>query len=166
MLQPEQVPTEEILLAQLREGNIVAKQWLYDRYAAPLYGHLIQLTGAKPIADDLLVITFERIFKNIHEYEQSRGISLFSWLIKMARETAIKTPSDAGLTGNDITHSRSGALHFMNALSEQCKRVFVLCYYKGFSRIETAKQLDMTDEQVLNYLKEALTALRRFSRRS
>lgn len=166
-MQPEQVfPTEEILVAQLRAGDIAARQWLYDHYAAPLYGHLIQMAGSKLLADELLVRTFERIFKNIHEYEQSHGLSLFSWLIKMARETAIKTLPGAGLTGNDVTLSRSGALHFMNTLSEQCKRVFVLCYYKGLSRTETAKKLDMTDDQVLHCLKEALTELRRFSRRS
>ncbi len=55
-------------------------------------------------------------------------------------------------------------LQFMDALSEQCKRVFVLCYCKGLSRTETAKKLDMNEEQVLSCLKDALIELRRFSR--
>ncbi|WP_162946631.1 RNA polymerase sigma factor [Chitinophaga barathri] len=166
-MQPEQVfPTEEILLAKLRAGDIAARQWLYDRYAAPLYGHLLLLAGTKLLADELLIISFERIFKNIREYDQSHGISLFSWVIKMARETAIKMLPSAGLTGNELTHSRSGILHFTNTLSEQCRKVFVLCYCRGLSRIEAGKQLDMTEEEVLRCLKEALTELRRFSKRS
>ncbi|WP_346316919.1 sigma-70 family RNA polymerase sigma factor [Chitinophaga sp. YIM B06452] len=164
-MQPEPVfPTEEILLAQLRAGNPMARQWLYDRYAAPLYGLLRELAPGRSVADELLVASFKQIFKNIHRYDQSQGLSLFSWLIKMSRETAIRLLPEERLTGNDFTHSISGMLQFTDALSEQCRRVFVLCYCKGLSRSEAAKKLDMKEEQVLSCLKEALIELRKFSR--
>jgi hypothetical protein len=65
------------------------------------------------------------LLKNIREYYQSRGIS-FIFVAVQGAGNALKAPRP-GLTGNGITLSRSGTLHFMNTRSEQYKRAFVLC---------------------------------------
>lgn len=152
---------ERTLLIHLQSGNPAAKRWLYDRYAAPMYGLLLQLAPDEQKARELLVKVFTWIFENIEEYYQSNGLSLFSWLLKKTREISISECPDIELTGNES----NTLIQFSETLDEQCRQVFVLCYCKGLPRSTVAKKLEISEQQVYQLLKEAMIAFRKFSAR-
>ncbi|MRG46644.1 hypothetical protein GFS24_16090 [Chitinophaga sp. SYP-B3965] len=164
-LQPAAVyPDERILIEKIIAGDPHAKHWLYDQYAAPVYGLLLQLFPREQDADNALVRTFVHVFKNIRDYYHSGGISLFSWLMKQARETAEAEVPFAGLTGNDISIlAKSGLMQFSDTLSVECREVFHLCYCMGLSRSVAAARLGKREQQVFVLLQQAMKAFRKFS---
>ena len=157
-------PDERILIEKIKAGDPHAKYWLYDQYAASIYGLLLQLFPQEQDAANALVKTFVYVFKNIEEYYHSGGISLFSWLMKQARETAEAEIPFAGLTGNDIsTLAKSGLMQFSSTLSVECSEVFNLCYCMGLSRSVVAARLGLPEQQVFLLLQQAMIAFRKFS---
>jgi len=158
-------PDERILIEKIKAGDPHAKHWLYDQYAAPIYGLLLQLFPREQDANNALVKTFVHVFKNIEEYYHSGGISLFSWLMKQAREIAEAEIPYAGLTGNEISIlAKSGLMQFSSTLSVECREVFNQCYCMGLSRSVVAARLGLTEQQVLLLLQQAMKAFRKFSK--
>lgn len=158
-------PDERILIEKIKAGDPHAKHWLYDKYAAPIYGLLLQLVPREQDANNALVKTFVHVFKNIEEYYHSGGISLFSWLMKQAREIAEAEIPYAGLTGNEISIlAKSGLMQFSSTLSVECREVFNQCYCMGLSRSVVAARLGLTEQQVLLLLQQAMKAFRKFSK--
>ncbi|SIO47502.1 RNA polymerase sigma factor [Chitinophaga niabensis] len=157
-------PDERILIEKIKAGDPHAKHWLYDQYAAPVYGLLLQLFPRKQDANNALVRTFVHVFKNIEEYYHSGGISLFSWIMKQARETAEAEIPYAGLTGNDISIlAKSGLMQFSSTLGVECREVFNQCYCMGLSRSVVAARLGLSEQQVFLLLQQAMIAFRKFS---
>lgn len=155
---------EHLLIAQIQDGDPHAKRWLYDQYAAPMYGLLLQLFPSRQDANNALVRAFVHVFKNIGEYYLSGGISLFSWMMKQARETAEAEMYPAGLTGNEISIlAKSGLMQFSCSLGVECREVFHLCYCMGLSRSVAAARLGLPEQRVFFLLQEAMKAFRKFS---
>ncbi|QEH39992.1 sigma-70 family RNA polymerase sigma factor [Chitinophaga sp. XS-30] len=150
---------ERTLLEQIKAGDPAAKHWLYDQYAAAMYGFVLQLVPDQQEAANILLKTFTGIFENIDEYYQSGRISLFSWLLEKTREMAVRVCPYGELTGNES----NALIQFSRTLDEQCKQVFVLCYCKGLSRSNAAITMGVSEERVHQLLKEAMIAFRKFS---
>jgi RNA polymerase sigma-70 factor (ECF subfamily) len=58
-----------------------------EEYMQPLYGNALRLTGNPHDAADLVQATFERAFKNFHQY--APGTNLKAWLFKIQSNTFI-----------------------------------------------------------------------------
>jgi hypothetical protein len=79
---------------QRRDPRALAE--LYDRYGGALYARILQATGKRRTAEDLVEETFLRAWNRIHSFD-SEGGPIEPWLLAIARETAPEW-SDEGST--------------------------------------------------------------------
>ncbi|MGI8598794.1 MAG: RNA polymerase sigma factor [Chitinophagaceae bacterium] len=80
---------ENELVALLRNKNEQAFSYLYDNYAAALYGVITQIIIKDiEISNDVLQEVFINIWKKIDSYDSSKG-RLFTWMFNIARNAAI-----------------------------------------------------------------------------
>ena len=80
--------TEEELVALLKRKDAHAYSLLYDNYSAALFGVITRVVAAEEIAEDILQDVFVKIWKNIENYDASKG-RLFTWMLNIARNAAI-----------------------------------------------------------------------------
>jgi RNA polymerase sigma-70 factor, ECF subfamily len=59
---------------------------LYDFYSAPLFGFIFNMVRNKKIAEDLLQEAFIKAWRNIDNYDATKG-SLFTWLLRITNST-------------------------------------------------------------------------------
>lgn len=63
-----------------------AQKRLYDQYASKILGIIYRYVPDYHLANDVLQITFIRLFKNLHKYN---GTNFDSWLIRIAINASI-----------------------------------------------------------------------------
>lgn len=76
------------MIERLQQGENTAFEYLYDHYAATLFGIIKRFVTKEEDAENLLQDCFVKIWKYIGTYEAEKG-SLATWLINIARNTAI-----------------------------------------------------------------------------
>ena len=79
---------ESELLELLRRQDRKAFNYLYDNYSDALYGVILKVVRTEETAQDLLQEIFVKIWKNIAQYDSSKG-RLFTWMLNIARNTSI-----------------------------------------------------------------------------
>lgn len=79
-------PDEE-LVRRLRQGDLVAFDRLYDRYAHRLYGYLRRVRGADAGADDLFQDILLTVLRD-RTYDPERG-RFAAWLFMVARNRCL-----------------------------------------------------------------------------
>ncbi len=79
--------SDERLAEALQNSSQEALNVLYDRYAAVLLGVLQKITNSKDIAEEALQNCFVSIWRN-RDFYSSSSERLFTWILKIARETA------------------------------------------------------------------------------
>jgi len=84
---PERL-SDEILAAQVAQGNSAALEVLYDRHASIVLGISVKVVGDPALAEDVLQETFWRVWKSAATYQSQRG-TFTSWLFRIARNLAI-----------------------------------------------------------------------------
>lgn len=75
------------LAALVVEGDIVAFEYLFDRYRDAIRRLFVQRTGNADDADDLLQETFIKVYIHIHRY--SPDYTFGQWIYTIARNTFI-----------------------------------------------------------------------------
>jgi RNA polymerase sigma-70 factor (ECF subfamily) len=80
--------SDEILVAQVAQGNPAALETLYDRYASIVLGLSLRVIGDQAAAEDVLQETFWRVWQSAATYDSQRG-SFTAWLFRIARNLAI-----------------------------------------------------------------------------
>jgi len=78
----------ETLIAKVSLGDRKAFEALYDATSAKLFGVILRVLKDKSAAEDALQDTYLKIWKNANRYA-SNGLSPMTWLITIARNTAI-----------------------------------------------------------------------------
>lgn len=84
---PKQL-SDEMLAAQVAQGNATAFEALYDHHAATVLGICLKITGDRALAEDILQETFWRVWQHASAYQPERG-SFTSWLFRIARNLAV-----------------------------------------------------------------------------
>ena len=74
--------TDETLLDHLKRGDINALGVLYERYKTVLFNYFLRTTKDYDTSNDLLIETFERVYKYRKSYQSGRKVR--SWLFQMA----------------------------------------------------------------------------------
>ncbi|MEX3316853.1 sigma-70 family RNA polymerase sigma factor [Sulfitobacter sp. PS-8MA] len=69
-------------------GDRAAFEALYDRVSAKLFGVSLRVLDTRAAAEDAMQDTFVKIWNNADRY-QANGLSPMTWLITIARNTAI-----------------------------------------------------------------------------
>lgn len=168
--------TEDELVSLLKSKDQQAYSYLYDSYAPALYGMIQRITGEGDEAADILQEGFVKIWRNIHQYDSSKG-RLFTWMLNIARNLSIdymrsgsrkkesRTDSlEPGMhvQGND-THmeiDHMGLNKVLAQLRDEHKIIIELSYFKGYTQDEISKQLAIPLGTVKTRARAALIQLR------
>ncbi len=160
---------------QQKDKDVIAE--LYDCYAPALFGVIVKIVRSEAIAEDVLQDTFIKIWKNSHTYDSDKG-TLFTWLLNIARNTAIdKTRSksfrlNGRLQAIDLDHhdqgdfstlrqlDHLGVRKIVNALEEKYRVIIDLLYFQGFTQQEVQEYLGIPLGTVKSRTRIALRELR------
>ena len=76
------------LVQRMAEGDVVALEELYTRYARPVYSFAVRIVGDNLVAEEILQEAFVRAWRQSDRFEFSRG-SFPSWLLSITHNLAI-----------------------------------------------------------------------------
>lgn len=166
-MQQSAVHIDEYLITErLIAGDPVAQELVYDYYGPALYSIILQVVGDTAKAEEVLAKTFIQVFKNVSTYKETGNATLFGWLMRMAREQAVKEAAvmeESDIRSNDITKPDSSLLQrFSNKLPTESRTIFHLCYYKGLPKDAVARILGEQPDEVMAKLKDIMVAFRKF----
>ncbi len=147
---------------------------LYDEHAAPLWAHVVRLTGDRAFAEDVVQETLLRAWRHPRVLDQSET-SARAWLFTVARnlviddwrkgrsrlETTTSEPPDRPTV--DDVDARLQAWEVgeaMRQLSAAHREVLTECFYRGHSVQEAATRLGIPAGTVKSRCHYALRALR------
>lgn len=155
--------SEQGLIDQLIAGDPSARETLYDKYAAALYGIVLQIVPSRDKADDVLVKVFNYIFLHIPDFRASGHYTLFAWMMRITRKMAVEeAPAMAAVSNEVALRDNSLMQRFAVSLPEEMYQAFRLCYYKGLQPEAVARMLGSTPEEVSFALKQSMVAFRKF----
>ena len=139
---------DQRLMLLLKKGNQQALGLLYDQYAPALLGIIVRITNNRELAEKILHTVFVKAWNGKDSYNGS-GISLFTWLISIARQSAfeaMKTDAEKNLSGSYPVYEAPENVIPGNA-------AFNLVYYKGFSFSDAATALHLPVSEVTNNIR-------------
>lgn len=162
----------------LKSKDERAFNYLYDNYSAALYGVIWKVLGIEELANDILQEVFVKIWKNIEQYDNSKG-RLYTWMLNIARNMAIDTlrsksyqqdqktnDIDKSLNLNDSRRSsvnNTDTLGLQNSvmnLKPEFRTLIDLAYFQGYTQEEISKSLGIPLGTVKTRLRKAILELK------
>ncbi len=170
--------TEEELYSELKSKSRVAFEYLYDNYSPALYGVVFNVVRNEETANDVLQDVFVKIWKNFDSYDPAKS-RIYTWMLNVARNSAIdKLRSVSSLQKNEVRKDQDFILNIVassstytdgigldklvNSLDKEQKEVIELLYYKGFTQVEAAEELNIPLGTVKSRVRLAVNKLRKF----
>ena len=172
-------------MALLRSKSQAAFSYLYKAYGDVLFGVVSKVIPDEGIAEDALQEAFVKIWKNIDQYDPSKG-RIYTWMLNIARNTAIDKLRSKGEimrgkirgdeefvnTGNAIftaTAQQStdtiGVREAVAGLEPRYAQIVQMAYFQGYTLDEISKTLTVPLGTVKTRMRHALQSLRKhFSR--
>lgn len=171
--------SEEELVALLKDKDQRGFTILYNNYSSALYGVLNKIIQSNDDANDLLQDTFLKIWKNIGNYDPSKG-SIFTWMLNIARNLAIDkvrsvdfrdtsqniSMEDKVLYQIDNEYQTAqdvdaiGLNKVVDKLKPEYKQLIELVYYQGYTQSEVAEEYGIPLGTVKTRIKAAVNTLR------
>lgn len=170
--------TDDQLILLLKSKDQRAYNYLYDNYSSSLFAIIRRIVGEGEEASDVLQETFVKIWRNIEQYDKSKG-RLFTWMINVARNTAIdflrsgqskkdrKTntlePGTHVNSEHSVTHINTDGIGFQKVvgqLKDDYRIIIDMAYYQGYTQDEIAKELEIPLGTVKTRCRAALTQLK------
>lgn len=171
--------SEEELVALLKNKDQRGFTILYNNYSSALYGVLNKVIQSNDDANDLLQDTFLKIWKNIDNYDSSKG-SIFTWMMNIARNLAIDKVRSADFRDSNYNVSiEDKVLHqiddeyqtaqdidgiglqkIVDKLKPEHKQLIDLIYYKGYTQAEVSEEYGIPLGTVKTRIKTAVNTLR------
>ncbi len=164
------------LLEMLRRQDRKAFNYLYDNYSDALYGVVLKVVRTEETAQDLLQEIFVKIWKNIAQYDASKG-RLFTWMLNIARNTSIDYLRVNRLEIQDIDSSvyaveQNQSIYdelsgkelreIVSQLKPEQQTLIEMVYWGGYTHEEAAQRLEMPLGTVKTRVRSALRDLRKF----
>lgn len=81
-------PQDDVLIAQIEQGDGKALELLYDRYAGAVYGLALRMLGSNQAAEEIVQDTFWRVWRRSATFQSGRG-QVVSWLLGIAHNLCI-----------------------------------------------------------------------------
>ena len=157
-INPAATYTDEQLIRQSVKGERVAQKFLYERFAAKMFGVCLRYAPDYQIAEDILQEGFVKAFKNLDRFRFEGSFE--GWLRKIMVNTAIEVHRRKNLLypivdvdNHDVELFDENALEKLAAddllqmiasLSPGYRTVFSLYAIEGFSHKEIAEQLNIS----------------------
>jgi RNA polymerase sigma-70 factor, ECF subfamily len=166
--------TDAELIVRIADGDRVAFDELYRRYARPVLGLALRRLGDRGRAEDAMQEAFAAVWRSAGSYKPERGAGA-PWLYTVARNAIVdglrRTPEppaevpDAS-TPEDGPPERAEASWLawrvhraLEELPEHERPVIELAYYSGLSQSEIATYLDLPLGTVKTRTRSALMRL-------
>jgi RNA polymerase sigma-70 factor, ECF subfamily len=172
--------TEQDLLELLKTKTEKGFSVLYDNYSAAIFGVVNKIVRSEEIASDVTQDSFVKIWKNLDNYNATKG-TIFTWMLNIARNTAIDrirsqeyvqskqnleienyigvidNQSNTGLNIDGI-----GLKTLIDKLKPEYKQLIDLVYFKGYTQSEIADEFDIPLGTIKTRIKSAITSLRTY----
>lgn len=167
---------EPELVRLLKQRGQQVFGYLYDNYSGALLTIIRNIVSDEDLSNDVLQEVFVKVWKQIDSYDSSKG-RLFTWMLNIARNTAIDTVRskhyrnnqqnreltenvyDAGGSSETKT-DEIGLKKIVHGLKEEYRVLIELSYFQGFTQDEISKMLDIPLGTVKTRLRTALIQLR------
>ena len=168
---------ENELVILLKANDKAAFEYLYDNYAAGLYGIICRIVRDDDKADDVMQDSFIKIWKNIASYDAGKG-TLFTWLLNVARHTAIdRSRTDSKfdhhmnwdlVAENDLMPSSTiqsdastlDLREIVDKLRPEKRQLIQMLYFEGYTHEEASEYLCLPLGTVKYRVRKALSELR------
>ncbi len=148
---------------------------LYDNYSPALNGIALRVVGSPSLAADVLQQTFLKIWNNFDQYDENKA-SLFTWMARIARNSAIdarrlksfehnqKTDSfDTTVHTGETTHIATAGIDvdtLLEGMDIEHRKVLDLVYLQGYSHSQASEHLQIPLGTVKTRIRSSISTLR------
>lgn len=170
---------EEELVSLLKIKDQKGFNILYNNYSGALFGVINKIVQSDDDANDLLQDTFLKIWRNIDNYDPSKG-SIFTWMMNIARNLSIDRVRSADFRDSSQNISMEDNVIFqvdneyqtvqdidaiglqkvVDKLRPEYKQLIDLVYYKGYTQAEVSEEFGIPLGTVKTRIKAAVSSLR------
>lgn len=172
---------EEILLVEgLKANDKFSFNALHKNYSYALLGIIFRIVKHHEDAEDVLQETFIKISRNIHQYDDNKS-RFFTWMARIAKHKSldyVKTASAKNEANridlidihqytckqihiNSLNIETLGLKQLTFVLNNVQREVIDLMYFKGYTQVEIAKQLEIPLGTVKTKARMAIIELRK-----
>ncbi|MBC7565801.1 MAG: sigma-70 family RNA polymerase sigma factor [Pedobacter sp.] len=171
--------SEEELVSKLKSQDTLAIQALYDMYSGALLGVISRVIQHTEVAEDLLQETFIKIWNSAGSYDNSKG-RLFTWMMNIARNLSIDKVRSKDFKNSNKNQDIENNVDFIDAQKEvtfnadilgvrdlvtslkpEFKIVVDLVYFKGYTHVEAAEELNLPLGTVKTRIRMGILELRK-----
>jgi RNA polymerase sigma factor (sigma-70 family) len=171
--------SEQDLIQALKNQDTIAVKALYDMYAGALFGVISRIVIHNEIAEDLLQETFVKIWNSAGSYDASKG-RLFTWMMNVARNLAIDKLRSKDFKNSNKNQDIENNVDFIDEqkkvsfnadtlglkdlvtnLKPEYKNVLDMVYFKGYTHVEAAEELNLPLGTVKTRVRMAILELRK-----
>ena len=171
--------SEDELVLSLRNREKVAVEALYDMYSASLFGVISRIITDEAVAEDVLQETFVKIWHSFSGYSAEKG-RLFTWMVNIARNLSIDKVRSKDFRNqnknqeleNNVTFIDEqkntvynpellGIKELVETLKPEQKSILDLVYFKGYTHVEAAEELNIPLGTIKTRLRMAIQQLRK-----
>lgn len=162
----------------LKQGDRKAFAYLYDNYSRAIMGVIFAIVNNQEEAEDLLQMTFVKVWRNFPSYKKEKG-RLFTWMLNIARNIAIDhTRSKEGKAEKNIrkiesvtyevnlkhseqvSYDHIGLKGMVENLKEEHQAIIRLAYFEGYTQEEIAGKMNIPLGTVKTRVRQAISQLR------
>ncbi len=171
--------SEDKLIEGLKNMDGSAMSALYRMYSDSLYRVISTIVVIEEVAQDLLQETFIKIWKSFKQYDPGKG-RLYTWMARLARNLSIDYLRSVNYRNYTVSENLSESTHqidqkfqvsynpeligvkdMTNILNEDQRSALDLIYFKGYTHVQAAEELNITVGILRSRLQSSITELRR-----
>ncbi len=171
--------SEDKLIEGLKNMDGTAMSALYRMYSDSLYRVISTIVVIEEVAQDLLQETFIKIWKSFKQYDPGKG-RLYTWMARLARNLSIDYLRSVNYRNFTVSENLSestqqidqkfqvsynpeliGVKDMTNILNEDQRAALDLIYFKGYTHVQAAEELNITVGILRSRLQSSITELRK-----
>lgn len=167
---------ESKIISLFKSDKQAAISVLYENYVDALYIVIYKVVQSEEEAKDLLQDAFVKIWKNIDNYDSSKG-KLYTWVLNVARNNAIDYIRSKRSKKNKLTQGIDDAVfsnmktntatdhigvnELVEKLDKKYQFILDLVYFQGYTHKEIEKEFGIPLGTVKTRLRSAILQLRK-----
>ncbi len=169
---------DSTIVAMLQQSNQEGIALAYDKFSAALFGAILKIVPNHELAEEVLQDVFVKVWRSRDSYDENKG-RLFTWLINIARNTAIdytrlksfsqkNQELDSSVNTIDKTEQTFfneeiiGLKEMVAKMPDDLRVLIEHIYFQGFTHAETAEKLNLPLGTVKTRVRTAIIHLRKY----
>lgn len=167
---------EDTITRRFQQADPTVIGDLYEAYGPALFNIVLRIVRSQELAEQVLQDTFVKVWRSSTAYDPSKG-RLFTWLLNIARNTAIDATRTSHYRQYAYTDDISTLTYTLRTeplqvdsldirqvagrLHSKYYRLVDLVYFQGFSQQEAAKEEGIPLGTLKTRLRQAIVLMRR-----